>query len=83
LSSFLGASGVAMRPTSAFLILECVVFVPGWRFRFVFLRAKEKPLRLGELDRSWRGAAASGSSGFERLGILRVFWQDNFRIEQP
>jgi hypothetical protein len=54
------------RADQPFLILECAVFVPGWRFRFVFLRAKEKTLRLGELD--VRGEVAIAGERLEETG---------------
>jgi hypothetical protein len=34
------------------LMLESAVFMPGWCFRWVLLRAKEETLRLAKLDRS-------------------------------
>ena len=56
--------------------------MPRWWFKCVLLRAKEETLWLAKSDRSSHGATADGSSGFERLGIPRVFRQENCGIER-
>ena len=72
LSSFLGASRVAIRPISRFFFqLRIRSFMPRWCFRCVLLRAKEETLRLAKLDRSSHGATADGSSGFISVAITK------------
>jgi hypothetical protein len=71
LSSFLGASGVALRSIHRFFFqLRIRSFMPRWCFRCVLLRAKET-LRLTKLDRSSHGATANGSSGFVSVAITK------------
>jgi hypothetical protein len=79
LSSFLGESRVAIRPIN----LRTRSFMPrcGWGHVFLLLRATEETLWLAKSDRSSHGATADSSCGFERLGILRVFRQENCGIE--
>jgi hypothetical protein len=72
LSSFLGASRVAIRPISRFFFqLRIRSFMPRWCFRCVLLRAKEETLRLAKLDRSSHGATADGSSGLISVAITK------------
>jgi hypothetical protein len=66
LSSFLGASRVAIRPIRRFLLNQLKIrsFMPRWCFKCVLLRAKEETLWRAEFDGSSNLATADGSSGF-------------------